>query len=129
MTYKLKHPRKKLTPEYWEKREVSGLRKKYHGKLPPVLQITRTAIRRVTDVPERIHTKGKFVQYKDKLGRIKKVTRQGVWIEIFTKPNDKSITFPTKKVVFVSEKKLEKGEVYPFFTRLPSYVSPPFVIA
>lgn len=128
MTYKLKNPRKKIPTSYWEKREVTELRKKYpHRHLPPALQITRTATRRVAGIPEKIHRKGAIVQYKEKIGQIKKVTKRGLWIETFTKPTEKELAYPTGKVVFVPEKRAEK-EVYPFFTRLPIYFVPPFEI-
>jgi hypothetical protein len=129
MTYQISHKRQKEIPaSYFADKETERLRKKYHGKIPPFLEITREGMRRTSGVIERVHKKGAIVEYKDGIAQVKKVTKRGLWIEPYRKPRDNSIAYPSGKVIFISEKRVEKGEVYPFFVNFPVYANPTFVI-
>lgn len=129
MIYQISHKRQKPIPtSYFADKETERLRIKNKGKLPPFLDITREGMRRTSGAIERVHKKGAIVEYKEGIAQVKKVTKKGLWIEPYHKPSGKSIAYPSGKVIFISEKRVERGEVYPFFINFPVYAEPPFVI-
>jgi hypothetical protein len=109
MTYKIKS--KKIPKGYFEEKEIERLRKKYKGKLPPFTTITRAGTRYVAGIQKKVHREGSMILYKDKIARIDRVTEKGIWITPF-KTN--GITTPTKEIIFIPEKRVER-EVYPYF--------------
>lgn len=118
MTYKIKHS-KKLPKGYWEERELREFRKKNKKKLP-FTEVTREGSRTALKVPSRVHVKGRMVQYKEGLAQVKKVSRKGIWIEVWNKPTDKSIASPSGKIIFVPEKRVEH-EIYPVGSKVPCF--------
>jgi RNase P/RNase MRP subunit p29 len=128
MTYKIRKKSKEIPVEYWREQEIARLRKKNKGKAPPFLEVMRTTTRGMAGIQERVHKKNALVQYNERMARVKKVSKKGIWIEPFTEPTDKSLATPTGKIIFIPEKRVEK-EVYPFGTSLPVYISPPFQLA
>ena len=111
MTFKVKRS-KKLPASYWEERELKTLREKYKHKFPPFPVITRAGTRHIAKIDKSIHRKGNVVDYKNKVVRINKVSRKGIWVTPLKKSN--GIAEPTKKSIFIPEKKVRK-EVYPIF--------------
>jgi hypothetical protein len=126
MAYKISKKSSKIPASYWKEQEILRLRKKYKGKLPPITEISRVGTRRTLGIQEKVHKKGSIVEYKEGMARVKKVTKRGLWIEPFTKP-DKEIAYPSGKVIFIPEKRVER-EIYPFFTNLPIYFEPFFMM-
>lgn len=118
MAYKIKSKSKKIPASYWEQREMAEIRKKYKGKLPPFSVITREGTRKIEGIQPRTHKKGNYVEYKEGIAKVKKVTKRGLWLEPFNKPTEKSIAYPSGKIVFIPEKRVEK-EVYPLFLNMP----------
>lgn len=123
MAYKLKSKKSaKISSHYFEEQELAGLRKKYPKGIP-LSEASRFGMRQVSGVTERVHRKGNFVEYKNGLARIDKVEKKGIWVTPF---HTNGIATPSKKKVFISEEKIEKGKVYPAFTNLP-IMSLPFL--
>jgi hypothetical protein len=120
MAYKVKKKRaKKLKPEYFRERDIASIRKKYKGKVPPYKVLAKTGIKRTEGFYKRVYEKGRVIKYKDKIARVEKVTRQGIHIRIIKKDKQGFPTKPSKKLKFVSVEEVRKGNVRPFFTRLP----------
>jgi len=126
MAYKIK--RTKTIPKgYWEKREMANLRKKYKGKLPPFLEITRAGTRKISNIQKKVHKKNALVYYKENLAKVKKVTKKGLWIEPLIKPSNKNLAYPSGKIIFIPEAKVEH-QIYPVFLNLPIWTQPALVI-
>jgi len=117
MAYKIKR-KNAPKPEYFKQKEIDYLREKYKGKFPPLSVTARTGTRQVSGIYKRIYKKGKMVEYKKNLAQVERVTPRGIHIKTFKKGKDGFPT-PTGKVIFVSAREVEKGKVYPFFTRFP----------
>jgi hypothetical protein len=105
MAYKIKQKK-----DYSE-RDIEVLREKYKGHLPPISQIYRASARRRLHIQERLHIKGTFIEYKDKVGRIEKVTDKGIYVKLLRKSD--GIAYPEKRLTFISQKKIDEGKVYP----------------
>jgi transcription elongation factor len=95
----------------YSERDIYVLRKKYKGHLPSAQDIYRTSARRRLHIQERLHIKGTFIEYKDKVGRIEKVTDKGIHVRLLTKSD--GIAYPEKRLTFISQKKIDEGKVYP----------------
>lgn len=119
---------KKVPDNYYTSYEVGELRKKYKGKLPPVTEISRVGTRNILQVEKIIHREGHVVQYKDKLAVVRKSEKRGLWLEPFKKDRD-DISYPSGKLIFVPQKKVEH-QVYPVsFPNLPIGVVAPYNMA
>jgi len=130
MVFKIKRGRpKKISAEYFQQKEIETLRKKYpHQTFLPFSDIVNLGQRRTFGIEERIHRTGAVIKYKDGLAKIKRVTKRGVWIEPFTKPTTRNIASPSGRVIFVSEKEVEK-KFHPIGTRMPFFFNPPVQFA
>lgn len=127
MAFKVKrgHP-KQIPVEYFEQKEIEVLKHKYpHRTFLPFSEVVKLGTRRTLGIEERIHRAGGIVTYKGNLAKIREVTKKGLWIEPFSKSTDKSISSPNGKVIFVTEKNVEK-KVHPLATNVPIYFSPAF---
>lgn len=99
------------------------LKKRTKGK-PTFKEISREGSRVALDVPKRVHKKGNVVQYKGGLAHITKSTKKGIYVMPY---KSNGILEPqSKKPIFISNKKIDKGEVQPFFTKAPLLT--PFII-
>ena len=78
---------------------------------PSFEQIERMENRRFFQINKKLHTKGELVRYKEQLGKVKKVSRKGIYIQEI----EGDIAEPSKKLIFISEKEIEAGKVYPSF--------------
>ena len=107
MAYKYKSKKKDFT-----EREREELFKYAKHHKPTILQYLREADRDVAKVPKLLHTKGTQILYKENLGKITKVTNRGVWIEYYS-CKDGFIDMCDKKKVFVTEKEIYGGKIYP----------------
>lgn len=113
---KVKH-RKEIPNSYWKEEEIARIRKKYKGKVPPFSVISKEGTRMVLGIPKRIHEKGELVYYKNEVARVHSVSKKGIFLQKFSKAE--GLAIPTKKLMFVSEKDLDEGKVYPVFTNIP----------
>lgn len=113
MAYKIK----KSKPRDYSEEEILRLKKKYPNKVLPFTETLRVGLRKVSGVPQRVHKVGAMVQYKERLAKVHKVTKKGLWIETFQKEDD-GFMKSTGKIVFVPENRVEH-EIYPMTTRLP----------
>jgi hypothetical protein len=113
MAYKIK----KSKPRDYSEEEILRLKKKYPHEILPFSETLRVGLRKVSDVPQRVHKKGAMVQYKERLAKVHKVTKKGLWIETFKKEDD-GFMESTGKIIFIPENRVEH-EVYPMTTRLP----------
>jgi hypothetical protein len=118
MAYKIKNF-KKIPKNYFEERELANVRKKYKGKVPPFRVLAREGTREAFAIQESVHTKGEFVQYRGELGRVEKVEKTGIWLNLFKKDNKGIINNARTERVFVKEKDVEAGKVYPYYSKLP----------
>lgn len=112
MNYKIKGKR---VPKgiYWREREGDNLIKKYPNKIPPSKEIIRYGMRSYWLVQKKVHTKGTPVQYKEYPAVVTKVERNGVWLQTFKSDNENILK--KDKEVFVTEKDIEAGKVYPYY--------------
>lgn len=78
---------------------------------PSFEQIERMEFRRFAHINQKVHTIGELVRYKEQLGKVKKVSRKGIYIQEI----EGDIAEPSKKLTFISEKEIEAGKVYPSF--------------
>lgn len=97
----------------WSEKEISSMFKEYHGK-PPFKEYSRTGARTTFKIPEQLHTKGTLVEYKNDFYVITKITKKGIYVNKFTKRTD-DLTKLSKKKEFISEEKIRKGKVYPYY--------------
>jgi hypothetical protein len=109
MAYKVKNKKRSFTD-----RELEIFRQKTKGK-PTAKQITREGTRVALRIPQRVHKKGQIVEYKDNVGIVDKVTKKGIYVREFKRGKD-NIAKPSKSTTFISDKKIQKGEVYPAFS-------------
>lgn len=72
-------------------------------------------MRHYYQVPKKLHKKGEIIEYEGKIGKVKKATSKGIYIQEF---KSNGIIEPTKKIDFISNKKIEAGKVYPFYPAL-----------
>lgn len=114
MAYKIKQSKARD----YSQEEFEVLKKKYPHKILPPFQAVKIGMRKVWGVQQRIHKKGSMVVYDDRLAKIHKVTKKGLWLETFKKTNDDDFLESTGKIVFIPEKRVEH-EVYPISTRFP----------
>jgi len=103
MTYKIKRGS--------TEQEEKFLLKRTKGH-PSFEQIERMEFRRFAHINQKVHTKGELVRYKEQLGKVKKVSRKGIYIQEI---KEGDIAEPDKKLTFISEKEIEAGKVYPSF--------------
>jgi hypothetical protein len=96
MVYKYKT--KKYREEYYKQREIKEFLKRKPKYVEYVGEGERIALR----YPKRIHRKGQVVEYKGKLGKVKKVTSRGVYYEEYQK--DKTGIISHSKVKFIKNK-------------------------
>ena len=101
MAYKIKRGSTEQEEKYLLKRTKNS---------PSFEQIERLQNRRFFHINKTLHTKGEFVKYNDKIGRIKKVSNKGIYIQEI---KEGEIAEPIKKLTFISEKEIESGKVYP----------------
>lgn len=111
---KLKHKKQKIPKGYFEERELRETREKYKGKLPPITEISRLGTRRTFQIQKQVHRKGEVVYYKDKIGVVKEVSKQGLHIQLYKQNKKTEFIEPVKKIKFVKEKNVEH-QVYPAF--------------
>ena len=124
MVFKIKSS-KAPKPEYFQEQEYAMLRKKYHGKVPPMKVLARQGTRQASGMYRLIYKKGNIIEYKEHIGEVEKVTKEGIWVRILKK--DKTgLPSKTSKSMFVSTKEVEAGKVYPFFTNIPLVFALPF---
>jgi len=124
MSYKIKSS-KAPKPEYFQEQEYAMLRKKYHGKVPPMKVLVRQGTRQASGMYPLIYEKGNAVEYKGHFGKVEKVTRAGIWIRIVKKDRT-GLPSKMSKPMFVSTKEVEAGKVYPPFTNIPVVFALPF---
>ena len=105
---------KKLN-EYYTQLEIKRERKEGHGHLK-LTDYSKEGTRYFLRVPQEIHEVGRAVRYKGNIGRINRVTKEGIYVNFFT--NGKGINVPSKHETFISEKEVEKN-VYPENMNLP----------
>lgn len=67
-----------------------------------------------------MHKKGNVVQYNDGLAYITKDTKKGVYLMPY-KSDDGFLEPQSKKPIFISNEKIDKGEIQPFFTKAPMF--------
>jgi hypothetical protein len=127
MAYKIKTKSRKFPAEYWEKRELIEVKKKYPNRNLPFSVIVKEGVRDISGIPRKIHREGANVYYQNKLAKIRRVTKAGLWIEPYEKATDKSISYPSGRVVFIPEHQAEQ-KVFPITTNFPIYVNPLFVM-
>lgn len=125
MAYKIKRTR--FPRGYWREEELKHFREKYKGKHIPFKEITKEGTKYMAGTEEQVHKKGNVVYYKEGIVKVRKVTKRGLWVEPFKKPTEKSIGYPSGKLIFIPEKEVEK-HIYPLTTKIPVYLSPPFQI-
>lgn len=108
MTYKIK----RKTPM---ERELKVFREKTKGK-PTFTELAREGSRVIAKVPQKTHKKGEVVEYKEGLAKITRVTNKGIYVKEL-KDTDKSDPFPElqKKEIFISDKEIQEGKVYPLY--------------
>lgn len=121
MAYKIKHKPKEIPASYWTQEEEEIIRKKYKGKIPPFKVFSREGTRIVLGIPKRLHKKGELVYYKDEIARVHSVSKKGIYLQKFSKAD--GLAVPTNKLIFVPEKDLYAGKVYPAFTNLPFWTN------
>jgi len=103
MVYKIKRGSIEQEEKYLEKRT------KGH---PSFAQIERFEFRRLYHIPQQLHKIGTVVNFDDeKIGKIKKVTDKGIYIQEFKAKGD--IIELNKKLIFFSNEKIESGKIYP----------------
>ena len=85
-------------------------------KIPLFFQAGRIGERKYWGVSKRVHKKGEIVEYKEGLAKVKKVTKKGVYVQTFKKPN--GVIELSKKIEFVPESKIEKGKIYPLYSQI-----------
>lgn len=81
-------------------------------KIPLFFQVGRIGERKIYQVEERLHKKGEMIEYDDKIGKVKKVTKKGIYVQEF---KSNGIIEPANKTTFISERKMEEGKAYPFY--------------
>jgi hypothetical protein len=109
MAYKIK----KKSREFYNREEEKYLKKRYHGR-PPVSEIVKEGTRESFNAPYLIHQKGSFVEYRDQLGKVKKVNKQGVYLILFDKEDPLTRKTKTK---FIKEKNYVKHAT-PYYMEL-----------
>ena len=103
--------------------EKQELRHLYTQKNKKFSDYTREGTRQTFDVANKVREKGSFVEYNERVGKVKKVTDKGIHIEVLSK----GFSGKGSTNVFVSNKEIEKGKVYPltsgmyssYFTFIP----------
>jgi len=107
MAYKVKK-KKKPSPIYFREKEL----RKYKGKKIPFPVLARAGTRKVAGIHKKIYKKGAIIEHEGKIARVKRITKRGIYINYFTKPN--GLPKLSKKEIFISSKKIEEGLAYPF---------------
>ena len=110
MAYRLKHKQRKISSRYFEEKEAQRLRKKY-PKGVPYSELSRFGLREMSGTTAKMHKKGNIIEFKGGLAKIDKVEKKGIWIIPY---NSKSMAL-SKKKIFISEEKIEKGKAYPSY--------------
>jgi hypothetical protein len=101
--------------EYYLKKEIEREKKERHGHLK-FTDYSKEGTRYFLRVPQETHEVGRAINYKGRLGRINRVTKEGIYVNFFTE--GKGINVPSKHETFISEKEVEKN-VYPENLNLP----------
>lgn len=118
MAYKVKHKHQRISKDYWEKRELETFRQK---KKKSFGDFAREGTRKTFNIFKTVHKKGQLIEYKERIGKVKKVSRKGIYVELLSKPTDKSLA-GKPEMVFISQKEIEKGKVYPaYLTSMPPF--------
>ena len=112
---KLTDEQKKKLNEYFLQKEIAREKKEGHGHLT-FNEYSREGTRYFLRVPQEIHEVGRAVRYKGNIGRINRVTKEGIYVNFFTE--GEGINVPSKHETFISEKEVEKN-VYPENLNLP----------
>lgn len=109
MTYKVKKNKKcrtqKFPDEYYREREISELRKKYHGNIP-ITKIALEGQRISAGYPKKTHRVGSAVIYKGRSYLVTCVSKDGVHLRLIKKSRKGLLEdFKLGKEKFISEKK------------------------
>ena len=113
MAYKIKHKHQRVTQKYFLEHEIKPRM--------AFKEITKVGTRRTFHISESVHKKGQLVEYKDRIGKVKKVSRRGIYVELLSKPTDESLA-GKPEMVFITQKEIEKGKVYPaYLTSMPPF--------
>jgi hypothetical protein len=115
MTYSIKSKKEKNIDSYNEK-ELALLRKKYKGKLPPLIELYRESARLIYKVPERTHKKGNLVQFQEQPAIIDKVTKNGIYVRP-VQTIDKPVS---RKTYYISNEEVREGKIDPYITFYPA---------
>jgi hypothetical protein len=108
MSYKISKSKKNLN--YYSDLEIEELRKKYKGHTP-FFESERVGTRMILKMPERVRRKNQVVSYKENLAVVRKVTRNGIYIEEF-KTDKSGLSYPSGKIKFISNENAEHN-LYP----------------
>ena len=114
MPYKIKKQKSKNPYADLEEKRLS---QKYKGKRIPYAQEEKVMDKRLFNIEKRIRQKDEVVEYKGNLAVVKKVTKNGIYIQEFKKGKDE-LSYPSQRLTFVTNKKAEK--MYPAMT--PNYL-------
>ena len=114
MPYLIRPPKSKsakIPVSYWREQEIKHFYKKKKGK-PSIFEVAKEGEKVAFGVPKEIHRVGEWINYKGKLARVERVTKEGTYIRKFRL--EEGFQIPEKKQTFIAEGRYEK-EVTPMF--------------
>lgn len=92
----------KKNPRYYSDLEIEELK---HKKKIPFSEYSRVGTRRAFHIPERVRQKDEVVNYKDNFAIVRKITKNGIYIEKFKRENGFDV--PSGKLTFITNKEAE----------------------